>query len=1511
MALNNYRNNPDYPDRYSRNKQWNKILPIQGRPLQAAELTEIQSILQDNIKQGFNSLFNNGGIIEGLRISVVSRTFDTVVLSISKGQLYIEGIIIDVNNTNITVRTDSIYNINVVITESIITEIEDNTLRDPIKGGFVLGTPGAARLVWNTNIAYSKPEEILNNAFAIGQVVNGTILQKDLNPFYEVEKIMSQFIYERSGNFCVSGLETISLGQDKRSSSNINKYNLLKGAVDTAEDNKQNSLSNLVSYQSLVNSLTSQVQNAQIQTSINPTPSNNLTLSSLQKQLSEAQTEFSKYSNELAIYQRSLEAATNSLNNSENLLTDQQIISISPGISYIEGYRVSINSPTKLYIPQALPTTSIESATFTFRGLVSQTLKEFSLTSGTLTEQSTQQYVTLEIYFKNIQVNPNVIPTLPTDTFSISVIYKIQDPTALSTIVETIFNSLTGPTINNNNINYKILDESAVNTPQITEDSFGDLLTQPIIKDILNKYIQTSKPTDTSLLFKATNFTLEASSILIDIKSKIYLKSNDNLISNISNINTGNNIQTLSEPVSNSTYQLEGRPVQKINRLVANLSTTVTITRDENDSVDFLNEDSIVNIQSVTQTVGSITNTFSSANYYNTQSGIGWRLNAPSPASGTAYQVTFTYTEPLIENSDFILNTNTDTIEFIGRTPNINNIFTVDYSYSLSKGGVITLDKDGNFNYLLSSPSKNPTIPAIPTDKLGIASFILSSNKIEIKQLECKRQTVGDLYNLAEKIKQNTLNNQILKADISALNNALAQGDNPIGVYTDPIINLDKIDVKKTTAAIVPGVQAFMSGYSRKESEINYTNISSKIVNSYLNVPEYAILPYTETKFFSQPRATRSREVTNLHPSINKRSRLYSNYKYIFLNTESIEKYPGTTILKSITKLSPCDPISRSGNFFSNINNNSDLIKNIINNVRNILGPYASQIIGSFTNKIPFNITNTSDISDFVAKAFNDYKTKAIQIELYADNLPPNIKGFKVYIDGQKWYNYVLRAGTLSSIGTGTFADAQDGFTVKQDGTVSLAITLPEELPTGTHTIEIKKEGSGYCKTNIYVYNTLVNQLVLSPLRAWNAIPITTSAAEPSDLIPIDYFSEDLNNIGVDPTLDVSSIDNTITYSPTIESAFPTKHNTINQTFVPNEDYFLTRADIKINNAPSGINNKLVVILNETNQQIPIKQIKALTKSPSSYNINNLAFGIQGLYTNFEFELPQFIKKGNKYSLGLESYLGSDNSNFSVYTAVADDLDITTNNIIGSQLFINGDLFTSFDGSSISKEAKEDLTLELYRANFSSTSEVNIGTFSMIGGINFFCYNTLDIIPVGTEVKYEYRVGSSNWIPFNSNTVVCLNIDAASIEIKATLLSNFNTLTPIVLLKGASITMYNSNNTSSIISKQITYPEPYKKITVIIDYIKPANTFIDVFYSPNDGYAYQGVEWKTLNLVNNSTIILDQALQIYRSTYYLEESAYTYINLDQRVKFRYKINLTSTLTGISPLVKNIQTYVEE
>lgn len=1513
MTLNSYRNNPEFPDRYVRSKNWAKILPKRGRPIQAAELTEIQSLVQDNLKQGFDTLFTNGTPIKGLRATIASRDITTVTVSISNGQIYIEGLILDVQGTNLTIPIDDIYDISISVTESVVTEEEDPSLRDPIRGAFVLGTPGAARLTWTTSINFSAENTIQANSFAIAQVVNGIIIQKELNPFYEVEKLMSSFIFERSGNFCVNGLVTSSLGLQRRSSSNITRFEQLQSDLTSATNEQQAALSNAISFQQLVNALTQQVQEAQIQASISPTAANNATLSNLQNQLSSAQNNFNNFSNELVSAQLNLDNTQNTLNNAQTLLTDQQILSISPGVAYVEGYRVAINSPTRVFIPQSLPTASVEAATFTFRGLVSQSLRQYSMSTGNTTIQTIDQYTSLEISLTDIQVNPNASTILSTNSFDISIFYRINQPTLLSDIISTFINDVNNITTTNPNITYTLKDSESASNPIINLDINGNTITQQIIKELLNNYITITAPTTSSILFSATNFTLDATSIIINNSSKLYNTADDSLVNSISNLLVNINNQPLSQPISNSTYQLGFRPVIKVNRLIASLQTTQTIIRSQNDLADTLSDDSIVQILEVRQTVANSNNitVFSPANYsLINQSQIQWRPGTLQPTIGTSYQVTFIHSEPLVENTDYTLNTSTDTIEFIGQTPAPNTAFTVDYTYSLAKAGIIILDKDGRINYLLSAAARNPVIPAIPSSRLGIASFTLYSNRVEINQLDCRRQTVEDLYNLSERIRLNTKNNQQLKLDIKTLNQAIALGDDPIGVYTDAITDVSRIDTDLTDASIVPGVQGYMTDYNYEEDEIVKLNTgtNASIVKNELGVDSYAILPYTEVPFLNQPRSTKTLEVPVFPTTINKRARLYCESRYIFRNLGS-------------SNISPCDPITRAGTFFTAQVDNREFIQDIVTNVRTIIGPYGQQVMDAIQTGNPITVPNTQNQDDFIVKAFNDIKAADLTLDLHAEGLPAGIPGFKLFLNGDAYTNYTLTAGTGASYSINPNSTLLgfnevlgiDGFTVKTDGTVDLRIHLPDTLPTGTHTIEIKQENRGYCKTNIHVFNNLMTHMTLTPLRAWNAIPITTSASEFQATFPSDVFSEDLSRLGIDPTLGVEVIDNTVSIETTIEASYPDKHYTVNQTFVPSEDYFLTSINLKIASQPTGNQDELFIALTDANTDIPLRQIRSIATSPN-YNVTALSLNNPGLYTKFSFTTPQQIIKDRKYNIGLESYLPQNQSdNFFVYSAVADEVDISSNSIIGEQLFLDGDLFLSPDGSSLNIADKEDLTMELFRADFQNQAMINLGLYTGIQPTNYFCINTRDIIPIGTDIIYEYRPADSNnsYIAFKPNSVICLDSPLAGIEIRAQLLSNFSNLSPMLLLNKASISLYNNLGFSSVISRPITWPTIYFRVTITIDYIQPAGTNIQVYYSPTRGFAWENPEWIELTLQANSIILLDQDLQIYRATYFIDEGTNPfYILAEERRRFRWRIDLTGDVNNISPLIKNVQSYVE-
>ena len=1527
MSLNNYKNNPEYPDRYNRNKKWTKVLPVKGRPIQTAELIEVQSILQDNIKQGFNSLFRSGTPIKGLRVNVSSRGPNTLTVQVSKGQIYIEGIILDTAPTTLSIPSEGVYNIYIEVNESIITEQEDSSLRDPIRGAFNLGTPGASRLVWNTNINFSEESTEVPNSFSIAQVSNGVILQRDLNPFFEIQKILSKFIYERSGNFCVEGLSTNYIGISRRSVSNANKYEELQNNLTNAKNEQQSVLSNAIAAQELVNQLTQQELTAIAAFRNNETAQNQATLANISSQLLTAKNNYANLSSSLVSSQSNLQKAESSLSSAENLVTDQQIISISPGIAYVEGFRVSINSPTQLFIPQSLPTSSIDSATYTYRGVNAQSLRNFSLsTSSGVVEQGEGLYTTIEITFNNIALNPSFTPNLDTNTVNVYLEARRYNGPTLSQFLIDIVNNYNSPLENDGNFTYKLYDNQVGGNPEIEAFNTGVPIGKPEIKQLLKNYINLFT-SNNNLIFEATPAVLNGEELIININSNIY-RNQDTLVSPISTIKIDNPTGALNQPISTSSYQLGFRPVNKIEKLVARLKAiNVPIVRgQQNNSIDTLPDDTVITIEEVTQPgTGQVFLQGSGFRLTNDGTGIKWEVpNLPNnpvpgqnyaPASGSTYFVTFIYSEPLVEKTDFILDTNTDTIQFVGRTPSPGSTFTVDYSYFLSKAGLITLDKTGKLGFILSAASKNPIAPSLPNNLLALSSFVMNLNTIEIQKLECRRQTVEDLHNLSDRINQNSKNNEAVKLDIQTLNRSIASNRNPIGIFSDSLIDLSKLNLNQTNAFVVPSVQGFTNAYNYTELPINYQTLDTNatVVKNELGKDTYAVIPYTEKVLISQPRATKTRKVTKISDTINKRARLYADIQTSFLN-------------EGLSNLSPCDPVSRAGNAFINQSTNSEFIQDIVNNVRATFSSVAQQISSSFESGIPVTIANTQNSQDFVSKAFNDVKSKRISVRLKAEGLPKNTPGFLLYLDGAKYSDYSLLNNTPSSIGFGSNNNSLfDGITSKSDGIIELSVLLPINLPTGTHTFSLEREGKGFCKTNVYIYNNLLTHLSISPVKAWDALPLVTAA---SKLLPIqsrDVISQNLSTLGLDPDIAAGSLDPSINIANTVEKSFPAKSFTVNQTFTSASDYFLTGVNLKIKNQPTQNDNELLVFLGETNNELPTSQINSVATS-NFYTNTVISTGSEGIYTNFKFNTPQLLNREKQYYLGLETYApNSTVSDYEVYTAVVDDNDLNNNNIVGEQLYLEGSLFTSEDGSSFVLESKEDLTFELMRAEFNTNqvTTVNLGIYNTTSPINYFCLNTRDVIPLGTEIIYLYRIAGSttDFIPFKPNLVQCLDTDVAGVEIKAELKSNFNTISPMMLLNGSSVSLYAIQTYSSLESKQVTFDEYYTKVYVTVEYITPGNTSFDIYYSPTRGFAWEGSEWFKLEPIDSTTEIIDQDLQLYRTTFYRNAGKDTkepsdpigryYAFRDDRKFFRYKIDLNNQNTGQTPFVRHIAAEVTQ
>lgn len=1487
MTLFGYSSNPDYPDRYDRTKKWVKVLPVAGRHIQTAEFTEIQSIVQDNLKQGMNTLFKSGSPVTGLRIAVVSRTNDSLNISVSKGQIYVEGFILDVDESIITVPIVGEYTIGVNVNEAIITEKEDPSLRDPIKGGDFYGTPGAARCVWTTSVELIDDN---NQTYAIGKVLNGVILQKELNPFYQIEKILAQYTHERSGHFCVSGHEVSSLGTSKRGITDENKYSSLQVALDNAQTQQQNSLSEVIATQESINTLKSQLAQAVTTTNLSPTSLNLARVADLENRLNSVKTRYDSLASQLVEKDRLLQSAKTSLSSASNLLVDKELFSITPGVSYVEGYRISKPNPETIIIPRDLPKTTVDSATFIYQGITAKSLRRFSLTSYIENKiVAPEGKVTiLSIKVNNIVTDNSVPSNLPLklgQEYSIEIQYKIDN--SATSVKQALTNWVNEFNNTSSQINpkfsYKLFNSSNVEITTLIE---GGFIPPSLIRLLLKNSIQVFIQDDTNLLFESKKIGRGSETVEVEIDIKIV---------DIDGVETRNSIFVVDIPKAylaggeeKSNYQLGFRPVGDIIKLVAVLEEVnkPVIRGITPGTSDYLGDDSITKIIQVRQ--GDTVFIENTDYTLDSQSKINWRPDSGNePVTGSTYYITFQYTQALGIGQDYILDKSTDSIVFTGRTPAFGTSFAVDYSYYLAKAGIITLDKEGTFSYVLSSAATDPIVPTIPDNVLGLAGFKFYADKTEVIPLNCKRQTVEDLYNLAQRVRDNTKNTEILKLDLQSIRQLQTINTYAIGTFNDPIQDFSKINLEQSTAAIVPAIQGFTGGYNQVDVALRYRN-GGQVHDNELNIEQFVTLPYASTSFINQSRVTSTRTIVPHNSAIKKRGKLFLS-EYI-----SFDNGP----YKNIT---PCDALSNSSNILSIHSSPSPISKTIISSVNNLLGPTGYKVADSLESGDALSFIN-ENINSFTQNIFNTVKAnKFKQITVKAEGLGSGVGGFRLYFSGKEILEYQLLDNTPASM------NPIGSIKTKADGSINLKFNIPENTSCGVHTIELISD-KGYAKSRISIYNNLLTQVTLGALKSWGNQPIATNASKFLPLEYSDYVSEDLLRLGLD-TSNYPSISSPF-QGGTVQSSvdYPIRHECLSQTFELPEYYFITGINLKLKSGPTK-DSSLKIHLRGADD-LPNKITYGIAKA-DTYNYSN--FGTE--QTLFTFSYPILLSRSQRYTIALESRGGE----FEIFTGQLGKKDIVDDSILGNQLYLEGDLFTSPDGVSLNLYDREDLSYQCLRAEFNTNQiAVDLGTYGAIdlySQTTYFCLNSRDIVPANTEILYEYATCLNSttcnpWVRFKPNVITCLPSPTSLIKLRALLSSSFSNLSPVLSLAGSTVSLYSGLETSHIISKAVEYPDAYQYINITIDFIKPLGTNIKVFYSPTRGYDWEGPEWIECGYFRNNVALIDESLKLYRVTFSKSERTTFYTRQEPRKRFRYKIQLITTIKSAQPVVKNITTYVK-
>lgn len=193
-----------YFNRFDHSKNYDEHRFVPGRPLQSAELNEIQSVASSSLRGVADAILRDGNVIRDAGIIVNP---DTGVTTCEAGAIYLRGKVRGVPPATITVPIVGTVAVGIRLQDVVVTSVEDPDLLDPATGTRGYNQAGANRL--QVNPVWSWSGDGLPGEFSpVYSVTDG--IQNAKAPPPQLDSITQALArYDRDsagGNYVVSGL---------------------------------------------------------------------------------------------------------------------------------------------------------------------------------------------------------------------------------------------------------------------------------------------------------------------------------------------------------------------------------------------------------------------------------------------------------------------------------------------------------------------------------------------------------------------------------------------------------------------------------------------------------------------------------------------------------------------------------------------------------------------------------------------------------------------------------------------------------------------------------------------------------------------------------------------------------------------------------------------------------------------------------------------------------------------------------------------------------------------------------------------------------------------------------------------------------------------------------------------------------------------------------------------------------------------------------------------------------
>lgn len=195
-----------YYQRYDRSKGYVQLMAVPGRVAQVSEWNDLGAMFLDFLKQYGNASYSPGTIISGCEITIQDNR-----ATIHEGQIYLDGLIRDVEETVLDITGVGEEYITAVVKERIVTEADDESLYDPCATQVNFGQPGCHAVQQWVELGVNQPD-----APSIFSLKDGAIAtkQETTNTEDVIYETLARRTYDESGNYRVNGLRMRAKGTE-------------------------------------------------------------------------------------------------------------------------------------------------------------------------------------------------------------------------------------------------------------------------------------------------------------------------------------------------------------------------------------------------------------------------------------------------------------------------------------------------------------------------------------------------------------------------------------------------------------------------------------------------------------------------------------------------------------------------------------------------------------------------------------------------------------------------------------------------------------------------------------------------------------------------------------------------------------------------------------------------------------------------------------------------------------------------------------------------------------------------------------------------------------------------------------------------------------------------------------------------------------------------------------------------------------------------------------------------